>query len=118
MKYLLMIGSTFLFASCASGGGTPTSGATEGQTVAVSAVISNYAYTPAQVDVNLGDRVILTVQNNDSVSHGISLPTFGVREFVGPGQTQVVEFVADKAGTPETFCSGEHGEALIINVQG
>ena len=80
------------------------------------AVISGYSYDPLSVTVNLGDTVRINIKNNDAVTHGISLPVFGVQEFVRPGQTKTIQFVANQRGAPETFCSTDHGEKLLINV--
>ncbi len=81
-------------------------------------VISGFAYNPNSIDVNLGDQVIVNITNNDDVTHGINLPAFGVLEFVEPGSTKRIEFLADKTGSPELFCSSDHGEKLLINVKG
>ena len=81
-----------------------------------STYIQNFRYNPENINVNLGDTVRVTIQNRDSVTHGISLPIFGVSQFVRPGQITTIEFVADKTGNPETFCSTDHGEKLLINV--
>ena len=78
--------------------------------------IKNFAYSPKDIDVNLGDSVIVDITNRDQVTHGISLPVFGVRTSVAPGATRRIEFVANKTGNPETFCSTDHGEKLLINV--
>ncbi len=81
-------------------------------------VISGFAYNPNSIDVNLGDQVVVNITNNDDVTHGINLPAFGVAEFVEPGTTKRIEFLADKTGSPELFCSSDHGEKLLINVKG
>ena len=80
------------------------------------AVISGYAYSPPSLQVNLGDTVRVNIKNNDAVTHGISLPVFGVSEFVRPGQTTTIQFVANQLGEPETFCSTDHGEKLLIEI--
>jgi len=82
------------------------------------ATIQNFAYSPESIDVELGDTVIIDITNKDNVRHGIALPGFGVNSFVNPGSTQRIQFVADKTGNPETFCSTDHGEKLLINVSG
>ena len=78
--------------------------------------IKNFASSPKNIDVNLGDSVIVDITNRDQVTHGISLPVFGVNTSVAPGATRRITFVADKTGNPETFCSTDHGEKLLINV--
>jgi len=79
-------------------------------------VISGYSYNPASITVNYGDKVIINIKNNDAVTHGISLQEFGVREFVKPGETKTIQFVASQRGQPNTFCSTDHGEKLAIKV--
>jgi len=78
--------------------------------------IQNFQYNPKTINVNFGDTVRVNIKNDDDVTHGISLPVFGVREFVRPGQTTTIQFVANQRGNPETFCSTDHGEKLLIEV--
>ncbi|RME41936.1 MAG: hypothetical protein D6796_15130 [Caldilineae bacterium] len=56
-----------------------------------------FAYTPAVLRVNRGDRVILTLQAGDVV-HGFFLDGYGINVRVDPGRSQTVEFVADRSG--------------------
>jgi len=81
-----------------------------------STVISGYTYNPSSIKVNLGDTVRINIKNNDKVGHGISLPAFGVRESVSPGGMKTIQFIASQRGAPETFCSTDHGEKLLIEV--
>ena len=81
-------------------------------------VIQNYRYNPESINVNFGDRVKINIKNNDGITHGISLPVFGVNTGVRPGQTTTIEFTANTRGNPETFCSTDHGEKLLINING
>jgi len=78
--------------------------------------ITGFSYSPETITVKLNDRVKINIKNNDSVTHGISLPVFGVQESVRPGQIKTIQFIANKTGNPETFCSTDHGEKLLINV--
>lgn len=80
--------------------------------------VENFSYTPESIDVNLNDTVVLNITNRDSVQHGISLPVFGVNTFVAANSSTQVRFVADKLGNPETFCATDHGEKILINVEG
>jgi len=79
-------------------------------------IIQNFQYNPETFNVNLGDSVKINIKNNDAIGHGISLPIFGVNAAVGPGQTTTIQFVANQRGNPETFCSTDHGEKLLIKV--
>ena len=89
-----------------------------GEVKVFNSVIQNYRYNPESINVNFGDTVRVNIKNNDGVTHGISLPIFGVNEFVRPGQTKTIQFVANQRGNPETFCSTDHGEKLLIQVSG
>ena len=80
--------------------------------------IQNFQYNPQSINVNFGDTVRVNIKNNDGVTHGINLPIFGVREFVRPGQVKTIQFVANQRGNPETFCSSDHGEKLLIQISG
>jgi cytochrome c oxidase subunit II len=63
-----------------------------------------FAFDPAIIRVNRGDRVILTVQAADVV-HGLYVDGYGVNLRVAPGTSQRVEFVADRAGTFRYRCA-------------
>jgi cytochrome c oxidase subunit 2 len=63
-----------------------------------------WEFEPSVITVNQGDKVKLSITSID-VSHGISLPEFGVNEILSPGQTVVIEFVADRKGSFDFFCS-------------
>lgn len=91
--------------------GTPTSASTPQPAQTPKPVLKEfnvtakqYAFEPNPITVNKGDRVKLNVKTLD-VTHGISIPDFGVNAIVKPGVPMTVEFVASKAGTYGIFCS-------------
>ncbi|MCH7759291.1 cupredoxin domain-containing protein [Patescibacteria group bacterium] len=86
------------------------------QVIKFSVSITNRSYSPAQIDVPFGATVELTVKNNDNEQHGLSIQDFGIQDFVGPRQTKTSRFVANRRGESTTFCSVNHPEKLIINV--
>ncbi len=108
------------FAMSGSEGGDPnkTTLPQQGSLKQFNRIISDFSYQPPSVDVNKGDYVVINITNKDSVRHGINLPAFGVADFVDPGETKQISFLADKTGSPELFCSSDHGEKLIVNVNG
>ena len=90
-----------------------TTGNTEKATSAVAATgelkeftltARNWEFEPSTIRVNAGDSVKLTITSID-VIHGFSLSSFGVNEFLEPGKTVEVEFLADKRGTFRYVCS-------------
>jgi len=115
MKKIFLIG--FLVLTLALVGCSRTTpGNNAGEIKVFNTAIQNFQYNPESINVNFGDTVRINIKNNDGVTHGISLPVFGVREFVSPGQTTTIQFVANQRGNPETFCSTDHGEKLLIQV--
>lgn len=70
---------------------------------------SKMKFVPATMKVKKGDTVKVTFKNVDGF-HDFVIDEFKVKtkQFNSPGE-EVVEFVADKAGTFEYYCSvGEH----------
>ena len=118
-KFLLLFLS--ILAIFVVGCNTATGGyalATSGDFKEFNTAIQNFQYNPESINVNFGDTVRINIKNNDGVTHGINLPVFGVNEFVRPGQTKTIQFVAKQRGNPETFCSTDHGEKLLIQISG
>ena len=117
--YLLILLSIFIIfvAGCKAASNTGSVASTPSTDVKeFNTVIKNYRYNPEVINVNFGDRVRINIKNNDRITHGISLPVFGVNTGVSPGQTTTIQFVANQRGNPETFCSTDHGEKLLIQV--
>lgn len=75
-------------------------------------VAKKWEFTPSTITVNQGDRVKLVIESVD-VTHGISIPAFGINENLAPGEITVIDFVADKVGTHSfscsVFCGSGHG---------
>jgi cytochrome c oxidase subunit 2 len=65
---------------------------------------TKFAFSPSTITVNRGDRVRLTLQNVEGV-HGLSISEFRVNLQPAAGQSQTVEFTADKAGTFNFACT-------------
>ena len=62
-----------------------------------------FAFDPATIEVNKGDKVRLIVESVD-VPHGIALPDYGIKERLDPYQPKTIEFVADKEGIFTFYC--------------
>ena len=67
-------------------------------------VASQWKFSPNTIEVNEGDSVVLNVRSVD-VAHGIAIPGFGINEYLSPGQTVRMEFIADRKGTFTFSCS-------------
>lgn len=80
-----------------------------GQTVEVTVIGNNFAFDPGTIRVKKGDRVKLTFQNQTG-THDWVLDEFNAQTSILQGQkSETIEFVADKVGTFEYYCSvGTH----------
>lgn len=67
-------------------------------------IARRWEFEPSEVRVNLGETVRFTITNKD-VDHGFAIPTLGVNQIIGAGETVSVEFTADKAGKHTFFCT-------------
>lgn len=63
-----------------------------------------WSFSPAVIKVKKGDTVVLKLKSID-VTHGFSLPEFKINAALKPGETKIVEFIADKAGTFTFICN-------------
>ncbi len=63
-----------------------------------------WEFEPSTIEVNKGDRVVLTITSED-VKHGFAIDDFGVAITLEPGKTITTEFIADKTGTFDFYCS-------------
>jgi len=63
-----------------------------------------FAYEPNIIRVNRGDRVVLDLVPEDVV-HGLYLDGYDIQVEAEPGQTQRVEFIADRVGKFRFRCS-------------
>lgn len=63
-----------------------------------------WSFSPSIIKIKKGDTVVLKLKSAD-VKHGISIPDFGINEQIEPGETKIVEFVADKTGTFAFSCN-------------
>lgn len=64
----------------------------------------DFAYTPAVLRVNPGDKVIIELVSTDVV-HGLYVDDYDVSVSADPGQTATLTFTADRPGTFRLRCS-------------
>lgn len=68
-----------------------------GKTREIKMTAKIFAFDPANITVNKGDKVKLIITTKD-IDHSIEIPTFNVKKIISIGYTTTVEFIADKAG--------------------
>lgn len=86
--------------------------------VQMSAIRSHY--NPEWVKVKKGDKItwhITNVERAKDATHGFGLPYYNVNLSLEPGETQTIEFVADRAGVFPFYCT-EFCSALHLEMTG
>lgn len=70
---------------------------------------SKFKFDPAEIKVKKGETVKITFKNSDGV-HDLVIPDFKVAtKQIKTGEQETIEFVADKSGQFEYYCSvGNH----------
>ncbi len=81
----------------------------QGEVREIEVTAKQWEFTPNPIKVKFGERVRLKIKSID-VTHGFALPDFGINEVLNPEQEVVVEFVANKRGTFDFFCSVQCGQ--------
>ncbi len=64
-----------------------------------------WAFEPETIEVDRGDRVKLTVVNEDNFDHGVAIDALGVSQRLPANGTIDIEFVATKSGEFPFYCS-------------
>jgi cytochrome c oxidase subunit 2 len=65
---------------------------------------SRFAYSPAVLRANPGDRVTIELASTDVV-HGLEIDGYGLSITADPGQPAAMTFLADRSGTFRMRCS-------------
>lgn len=63
-----------------------------------------YAFQPASIEVDQDDLVKITLQSDD-IAHSFTIDAYRIARRVGPGQTTMFEFRADKPGVFPFYCN-------------
>jgi cytochrome c oxidase subunit II len=70
-------------------------------------------FIPEMIEVNRGDKVVLTVVNQDNYDHGIAIDAYGVSQRMPANSTITIEFVATQAGEFAYYCSVPCGDGTV-----
>ncbi len=88
-----------------------------GRNVEVSMVAVRSSFEPWKIEVNQGDKVTIYMPNIEQTTdelHGFGLNEYNINVVADPGETKVIEFVANKKGVfpfyCTNFCSALHQE--------
>lgn len=90
---------------------TPSTGTQNGAVKEFTVTGKNFSFIPAAMSVKRGDRVRITFVN-ESGTHDLRVDGYNVgTKVIQGGASETFEFVADKTGSFEYYCSvGQHRE--------
>ncbi|AHB40287.1 TPA: hypothetical protein DHW62_03905 [candidate division WWE3 bacterium] len=76
---------------------------------------SPFKFSPNTISAKVGDKIIVTFKNMEG-THDFVIDEFNVAtKMTKTGETDTVEFIADKAGVFEYYCSvGEHRKMGMV----
>jgi len=74
---------------------------------------NHWEFNPDVIEVNRGDKVILTLINEDDYDHGVAIDAFGVAQRMPAGETITLDFVVTQEGEFPFYCSVPCGEGII-----
>ena len=72
--------------------------------VEINMIAKKFDFVPSEIKVKKGDTVRLKVKSID-VPHGIAIREYDIKVGLPAGEEKAVEFVADKTGEFEFYCS-------------
>lgn len=72
--------------------------------IEINMTAQQWSFSPSEIRVHQGDHVIIHVTATD-VAHGLRIFNYGVGADLQPGETKTVDFIADKTGKFEYYCS-------------
>ena len=85
--------------------------------VTIIAKKNNWRFNPEIIEVDRGDRMIMTVINEDDYDHGIAIDALGITQRMPANSTIKVEFVVTQAGDFPFYCSVPCGEGIVDGVK-
>ena len=68
---------------------------------------------PEIIEAEQGDKIIMTIVNEDDYDHGIAVDAFGVSQRMPANSTIKIEFVVTQAGEFPFYCSVPCGEGDV-----
>jgi nitrous-oxide reductase len=92
----------------------------DGNTVNVYMTAIRSHFVPEHIRVRRGDRVriyLTSLENARDATHGLAIDKYNVNVSLEPGESEVIEFVADRAGVYPFYCS-EFCSALHLEMVG
>jgi len=74
---------------------------------------NRWSFDPDTITVNQGDKVKLTLINEDDYDHGIAIDQFGVSQRIPANGTIKLEFIASTPGEWPYYCSVSCNSGIV-----
>ena len=81
--------------------------------VTITAKKNQWRWEPDTFEAIQGDKIILTVINEDDYDHGIAIEAFGVSQRIPANGNIVIDFVVTQPGEFPYYCSVPCGEGIV-----
>jgi len=81
--------------------------------VTITAKKNQWRWEPESFEAVQGDKIILTVINEDDYDHGVAIEAFGVSQRIPANGRIVTEFVVTQPGEFPYYCSVPCGEGIV-----
>ncbi len=79
----------------------------------ITAKKNQWKWEPENFEAVQGDKIILTVINEDDYDHGINIEAFGVSQRIPANGTITTEFVVTQPGEFPYYCSVPCGDGIV-----
>jgi len=74
---------------------------------------NTWKFIPEEIEIDQGDKIILTIVNRDEYDHGFAIDAYGISQRMPSLQTIVVDFVATRPGDFPYYCSVSCGSGEV-----
>lgn len=85
--------------------------------VTIVAKKNEWRFLPEVIEINRGDRVRMTLVNEDDYDHGLAIDAYGISQRMPAGETVKLELVATQEGDFPFYCSVPCGEGIVDGVK-
>lgn len=85
--------------------------------ITVIAKKDEWRFIPEEIEAERGDKIMMTVINEDDYDHGIAIDAFGVSQRMPANSTIKVAFTVTQEGDFPFYCSVPCGEGIVDGVK-
>lgn len=83
------------------------------RTYTVTAKKNFWKFVPENLEAECGDKIVMTVINEDEYDHGIAIDALGVSQRMPAKSTITIEFTVTQVGEFPYYCSVPCGEGVV-----